>query len=1175
MQIGDSLKTTQYNFNFNSKHIHENPNWKQLEKTVKNFKFLTPASNSQEASSIPVNDLTNYISAFLNERTIVELMEETKLTGTLNVDKPALYIFPASEGDCSLFTFNGYSVLVDGGYDRINPAFWRFVSMLKQIDLVMFTRQEADSLGGLSSLFAKKLVQPNVRPNLLSIFGNLVKSKNHDASLNDADIISDAIDELKLKIHPLVKHDHNNLKPHQQPEHINLYFKHGYGSLDMYVLSPFANSSEYKEFVHQTNSKVQANVHKSHLNVNQTFKNIPVSHLCSAVVLLAWTPSKSGVNAIRILYTGNAPQHVIAHALDKVKDFDLLQAPVYKIKESVPAHNVKKAHASIKINDAEKAVVAVQNDAEKKQVNKQEKTEKATNEHAKIDKTSQNATTNATAKPATNGAVKPSTSAAASNVSTNGTTSKPPSAANAKPATATNGTVKRESTANNNIENNTKKAEAIKKPVATSTLKDEQHKEEKEAKKSVPTAAARPPVQKKEETKTENKKEKTETTTRASIAPGPSKSEHNTKATTSTLTTAQPVPVKQRPSSAKPNVKPEKDEKDKKTEAPKKPVASAPPKPPTKVTENKGKSNQNKEKTSKASSKSEAKKDEKPIEEAKSTIVDETVATLPDTAACEAVYSTRTVEQPILVGPNEVVLEVPNESQEKVVEPKSDNIDSLLINIDNQTNGDFHDQEDVRKEVTIENKFDFDPSECVPFDLPNEKAENYVDENIVTENNILISEQDDAIISFQPIECESNNDLLHESPALSPIRSNENIEVLQETEIENQGCRRENLELCLDDQPLVVEPQELIKTPEHSGDVSPIEEKLATNEDIMTRSFIDNGENQGENPFLASNDKSNEDSTSNDNSLINDSGAVVEEQEPTTEFEGIINGIKSMNIQHEVTNGEEHHNGHNGHHENGQQNEEVVPIQTAISDPTTWTLLELPKPVNPNEAINGATATTQVATNNANNSTEKKPTTPNSKQQRGPPVSSSSPATASTSTSAIKKEQASEPTKSTKSALNTSVSKSTSVSKPPLNNSTKSSPIHPLYFEVSYIPAHGNPYYLDSDFFKRVRARFYVLSSIEPTQHVLNALLDAKQTWEDKELQVSNSISFVNILNLFEFIKVTLVPTYESDALHQWFTLNAEQLARHKIDILPAANLTRLTIDNNSDIVYQVQKLEF
>ena len=121
----------------------------------------------------------------------------------------------------------------------------------------------------------------------------------------------------------------------------------------------------------------------------------------------------------------------------------------------------------------------------------------------------------------------------------------------------------------------------------------------------------------------------------------------------------------------------------------------------------------------------------------------------------------------------------------------------------------------------------------------------------------------------------------------------------------------------------------------------------------------------------------------------------------------------------------------------------------------------------------------------------------------------------------------------------------------------KSAPIHPIYVEVSYIPAHGNGHYCDSDFFKRVRARHYVLSAEEPSEQIFNALVAGKETWEDKNLQV------------------TLIPTYESEAIRNWFVQNEEKLASLKIDVLPAANTATLTMDENPELSCQVLKLEF
>ena len=60
--------------------------------------------------------------------------------------------------------------------------------------------------------------------------------------------------------------------------------------------------------------------------------------------------------------------------------------------------------------------------------------------------------------------------------------------------------------------------------------------------------------------------------------------------------------------------------------------------------------------------------------------------------------------------------------------------------------------------------------------------------------------------------------------------------------------------------------------------------------------------------------------------------------------------------------------------------------------------------------------------------------------------------------------------------------------------------ISPVYLDLAYVPHHGDANYSDVEFFKKVRARYYVFSGVEPSKEVLNALLEAKMTWENKDL---------------------------------------------------------------------------
>lgn len=60
--------------------------------------------------------------------------------------------------------------------------------------------------------------------------------------------------------------------------------------------------------------------------------------------------------------------------------------------------------------------------------------------------------------------------------------------------------------------------------------------------------------------------------------------------------------------------------------------------------------------------------------------------------------------------------------------------------------------------------------------------------------------------------------------------------------------------------------------------------------------------------------------------------------------------------------------------------------------------------------------------------------------------------------------------------------------------------LSPIYMDLAYVPHHGNSYYSHVEFFKKIRARYYVFSGTEPSKEVYNALLEAKQTWEDTSL---------------------------------------------------------------------------
>ncbi|GIY48110.1 microtubule-associated protein futsch [Caerostris darwini] len=123
-------------------------------------------------------------------------------------------------------------------------------------------------------------------------------------------------------------------------------------------------------------------------------------------------------------------------------------------------------------------------------------------------------------------------------------------------------------------------------------------------------------------------------------------------------------------------------------------------------------------------------------------------------------------------------------------------------------------------------------------------------------------------------------------------------------------------------------------------------------------------------------------------------------------------------------------------------------------------------------------------------------------------------------------------------------SKLSSPMKKPKPKTTKESSSDPVYVDLAYVPHHGDPQYCDVEFFKKVRARYYVFSGINPSKEVLNALLEAKKSWK-------------------EDLEVTIIPTYETDTLGYWMAQNQDDLATYSIEVAPSASRCTVNLQDH------------
>lgn len=138
------------------------------------------------------------------------------------------------------------------------------------------------------------------------------------------------------------------------------------------------------------------------------------------------------------------------------------------------------------------------------------------------------------------------------------------------------------------------------------------------------------------------------------------------------------------------------------------------------------------------------------------------------------------------------------------------------------------------------------------------------------------------------------------------------------------------------------------------------------------------------------------------------------------------------------------------------------------------------------------------------------------------------------------------------------------------NGSTRqTNPGSIFHVDVAYIPYHGNEQYVDSEFFRRIRARYYILNGVQTSARTLENFLDGIAQWNGKgQRLVSDFSTFASSelqgIVFASTIQITLVPTFDSEQLRHFFVVNKNRLAELHVNILPASSRCHVQYDNES-----------
>ncbi|XP_050403006.2 microtubule-associated protein 1B isoform X2 [Patella vulgata] len=284
-----------------------------------------------------VLQFTTYIGSFVKTSNLTDILPASDVIGNIGFNKPTLYIFPGCQGDSALFGIKGFNLLVNAGFNR-KACFWDFTRHLDRIDAVLLTHLGTDNLFGISSVLKRKCLE-SAHPEIGYIYMNAIDQtkpngnpKEPSLLINLADEGNDIIEmskQLGVVPHPCVR---GEKAPTLEP--VNLYHKVGHGSLDMYILNPVQDSKELKEFYQQWTKK------SAQFGTHQGF---PMPNMFSICALLVWKPTNPDEKITRVLFPGNAPQHKIIEGLEKVKTIDVFKHPVCTGKDLLkPAAGAKK-----------------------------------------------------------------------------------------------------------------------------------------------------------------------------------------------------------------------------------------------------------------------------------------------------------------------------------------------------------------------------------------------------------------------------------------------------------------------------------------------------------------------------------------------------------------------------------------------------------------------------------------------------------------------------------------------------------------------------------------------------------------------------------------------------------------------------------------------------------------